>query len=397
MKINKSNSFVFSIASSVTLLATLSSSQAMEQSANAGDFFRQSGKLKFTVEETIPDNCQDREAAIALLKSVALTTVETEKEEGTKKEVGFSFPTTAPWCLLTAKYINSLNYRPTLGDWGCGHGFFSRHALLSGADPYAIDSSLPAANNANKIIFATKKYLPLGLDIKNLYKAAKTSVVMPGASFMNRTNDINVAFNVIHYLNPSDADLFLANLFKNTKDNGIAILSSDTPLDKNNIQNVFYDQNRLIGVKYPGYGVYNISTVKFLSAPTIANTLVFSVANITEEEQEGKNIKMGQMHKGSYPFISTYHNGQTTLVDSPNSEAGLLSRYTEPYCYATGHQLFNKFDYAGLKNVMELAGFSVLNGWYTDHNSDTLIPHDSEEVNNIRASKVVVVAQKVVK
>lgn len=390
MRSNKKKIFACSIVLSLPLFACLTPLQAMEQRASASDFFRQSGKLKFTVEETIADNCQDRDAAISLLKSAPLTSVEIEKG------VGLAFSTTAPWCLLTAKYIKSLKYRPILGDWGCGHGFFSTHALLSGANPYAIDSSLAAANITNKHICEARKHLPPGLNIKDLYRAANTSVLKPSARFMYLTKDINVAFNVIHCLSPSEADLLLTNLFENTRDNGIAIINCDTPFDQNNIQNVYYNQRKEMGLKYPGYGVYNFSSVVFFSSPEISNLLCLSVGRITEEEQESKRKKMGKMYRGSYPFISDYHNGQTTMVTNSNSEASLLAECNESYYYATGHQLFNKFDYAGLKNVMELAGFTVLNGWYTDDNSDTLYPHDSEEVDTIRASKLVVVAQKIV-
>jgi len=46
---------------------------------------------------------------------------------------------------------------------------------------------------------------------------------------------------------------------------------------------------------------------------------------------------------------------------------------------------------------MELAGFTVISGWYTDHDRDTLYPVNHPDLDKIRKSKVVIVAQKLTK
>ena len=390
------------LAFSGMLVASVYSTEAAEDGIHNTDLFRQTGIIRLTVEETIPENSQKKLEAINLLKSIQLTSVKTDVEPSVKKEVGYSFPTSAPWCLLTTKYIKSLNFRPNLGDWGCGHGFFSRHALISGANPYAIDSSLQAANEANKIIFQTKGYIdiPEGLKMTDLYKAANVSVVNPGNKFMERKNHINVAFNVLHYLSPSDADIFLQNLYTNTTDNGVVIICFDTPFDPNKTSMDYYNEGKQNNLKYPGYGVYSKSTIVFLDNTNAKNYLTRGAYRPTEEEEKKEKFKMGQLYSGIYPKITEFENadnGQTLKIgqgDPVDHPLNILNQSQRPYCYATGHQAFNKFDYNGLRNVVELAGFSVINGWYTDHSIDTLYPHDNVDLDKIRKSKVVIVAQK---
>lgn len=392
---------IFSIITfSSLLISSIQSIKAAEESNLNTDLFQTTNPIVLTLDETIPEDCQMRNQAIRLLKETQLTSVKTDptgmSENATKKEVGFSFPVTAPWCLLTAKYIKSLNFRPNMGDWGCGHGFFSRHALLSGANPYAIDSSLPAAQEANKVIFGFRAYLPLGLNVKELYKASNVSVVKPGSTFMSRQNHINVAFNVIHYLNPTDADLFLTNLYNNTLDNGLIILCCDTPFDQNNVGTNYYNHRTSQGLRYPGFGVYNSTNVIFLDDLSNKRSFLRSICDISPEEEKSGKFKMGELYNGMYPLDPIYDNGQTIQVDSLNAEKDIFGGYANrPYRYATSHQTFNKFDYKGLKNVLELAGFTVVNGWYTDHNLNTLYHHDDEaNLSRIRKSKVVIVAQK---
>jgi len=387
----KQRQSIFSFLAVITLLSTGTPAYAMEE---ALDLFRVRTPIKLTLEETIPDGPKKADIC-AFLKAVTLENVKTDAEPGVKKDVGFSFATTAPWCLLAAKYIQSLDRRPNLGDWGCGHGFFSRHAVLSGANPYAIDSSLAAANEANKRIFESKAYLAKGLKIQDLYKASNASVTNPGDKFMARQNDINVAFNVLHYLCPRDADLFLKKLYENTKDNGIVILSCDTPRNPNHTSTDFYEGNVAKGLKYPGYGVYSTSSISFKDTLSKTSTLERHVEAITPAEEEAQKFKMGEQYKGLYPLPpeQDYDNGQTIMVNEDFPDGDILRDIRRPYYYATGHQTKNKFAYGALKNVLELEGFTVLNGWYTDQTVDTLYPFDTEDLK-IWGSKVVVVAQK---
>lgn len=396
--INKQN-LLSIFAFSALLFVTTPYAESSEPD-NDTSLFRQKGIIRLTLEETIPENCQKKGELITSLRSSQLTNVPTEVEPGIKKEVGYTFPNTAPWCLLAAKYIKSFRgNRPNLGDWGCGNGFFSRHAVIAGANPFAIDSSLPAANEANRTIYKTGSYLPDGLDIKELYKVSHASVVNPGPVFMNRKNHVNVAFNVIHYLSPCDADLLLNNLFKNTENNGILILCCDTPFDSNNVAGVYYQEGKKLGLKYPGYGIYSKSTIVYLDDQKNKNYLTRSVYRPTAKDEKAEKFKMGCIYGGIYPVTNDYKldNGQTLKVtqEFPNTHAlNILKDSRRPYCFSTGHQAFNRFDYPGLKNVVELAGFSVLNGWYTDHWLNDLYPYDHEGPEEIRKSKVVLVAQK---
>jgi len=374
---------VFSFLAVFALLSMGIPAHAMEEDL---DLFGGTTPLKLRLEETIPAGPKKADIC-KFLKSVEETEVKTDAEAGLTKESGFSYPTMAPWCLLASKYIQSRKDRPDLGDWGCGHGFFSRHAMLSGANPYAIDSSLAAANEANKQIFESKRYLPEGVKMKELYKVSNTSVTNPCPKFMERQNDINVAFNVLHYLCPTDADLFLEKLYENTKDNGIVILSCDTPRDPGNVCQAFYEANKANGLKYPGYGVYSISSLKSLEGKK-KGIVIRGVSPITPEEEAARKFKMGVTYRGLYPLQAESRDNGETIVVHP--EAGDLE---PPYAFNTVHQARNNFHYPELKNVLELAKFTVLNGWYTDHMLDTLYPFDTRDLN-ILGSKVVVVAQK---
>jgi len=352
------------------------------------DVLRSQKPLKVTLEETIPGG--DKKAEIvAFLKSVPITPVDVDHEVGINKTGGFSFPTTAPWSLMITKHIKSLKVRPNLGDWGCGHGFFSRHALLSGANPWALDSSKAAATEANKNIWATKKYLAKGLELKNLYKVFHGSVTDPSAEFTARQNHINIAFNVLHYLSPSDADRFLQKLYENTASLGIVVLCCDTPFDPNGISLAFYQKRKKQGVKYPGFGLYSSSTVVFQDGRQ--GDKERAVSSITEAEEKAGTFKMGHLYQGVYP-PHAIDNGQTIRVDNPSLGRGILGKDVAPYTYSSIHYAFNKFDFQGLAMVLESAGFSVINGWYANHHGDTLYPIGV--ASGISASKVVVAAQK---
>jgi|GEM_PF-1680931 len=382
---------VFLFLAVFTLLSAETLAHAMEE---ALELFGATKPLTLALAETIPEGPQKADIC-AFLNSATMTMVRTDAEAGVTKENGFSYPTMTPWCLLAAKYIQSLERRPDLGDWGCGHGFFARHALLSGANPYALDSNLAAVREAKKNIWAVKQYLPKDLKLKNLYKVFHHSVTDPGAEFMARQNDINVAFNVLHYLRPMDVDLFLTKLYENTKDNGIVILSCDTPRDLDGLRQDFYEANKAKGLQYPGYGVYNISSLTFLDSKE-KGLVIRGVSPITPEEETSRKFKMGVTYEGLYPssLEPSYDNGQTITVNKKCLGGHLLAGALEqPYFYHTVHQARNNFHYPELKKVLELAKFTVLNGWYTDHMLDTLYPFDTKDFN-ILGSKVVVVAQK---
>jgi hypothetical protein len=53
----------------------------------------------------------------------------------------------------------------------------------------------------------------------------------------------------------------------------------------------------------------------------------------------------------------------TEANDYENGQTIILGDIQEPYCYATGHQVFNKFDCEALARVLKMTGFEVLNSW----------------------------------
>lgn len=385
------------------ILIAMSSSHvyAMEpEDKSPHSIFTREGPLKLTLEETLPINLQERDKALMLLKSTPLEFVKITESSPTqtpgKPDVGYTFPTTAPWCLLTTQYIKETSEttgnRINVGDWGCGHGFFARHAVLSGANPYVIEFHQLAAQEANKNIYGVRKYLPEELDIKGLYKAFHGSVTNPIASFMSRRNNVNVAFNVLHHLTPEDADLFLKNMFENTAPDGLIVICCDTPFFPSDAD--YYNEGLKNGRRYPGFGIYNKSNIVFSSNLNQKSTVRLSVYRPTEDELN--KFKMGHFYHGSYPPNMLLDDTQTIFVEDPTGRApGNILKTKEPYYYRNSYQLMNLFDYGALKDIVESAGFAVLNGWYTDHMSDTLYPHDVKVSPSLcKKSKVVLVAKK---
>jgi hypothetical protein len=362
--------------------------------------FMKKGPIQLTLEETLPINLQDRNGALALLSSTPLEFVKITESSSAKTpgtpDVGYTFPTTAPWCLLTTQYIKetveSSARRVNVGDWGCGHGFFARHALLSGANPYAIELHKLAAQEANKNIYGARKHLPEGLDIKELYKAFHGSVTRPIANFMNRTNDINVAFNVLHHLTPEETDLFLKKMFENTTQDGLIVICGDTPFFPSDAD--YYNEGLKKGLKYPGFGIYNKSSIVFSSNVNQKSTVRLSAYRPTKKELH--QFEMGHGYLGSYPPNKHLDDTRTIFMDDQTGKAPEnILKTKEPYYYRNSYQLMNLFDYGALKNIVESAGFAALNGWYTDHMSDTLYPHDVKVSPSLcKKSKVVIVAKK---
>lgn len=375
--------------------------------------FKTQGRIQLSIEETIPLNCQSRGEALQILKNRVIVSVTQPRDQNIQDErlvaatrlFGNTIPSTAPWCLLTAKYIQSLGARPDVGDWGCGHGFFSQHAVLAGANPWAIDFTKEAAENANRNIWAFRKYLPQNLDMKKLYKVSHTSAANPIENFMKRKNDINVAFNLIHYLTPDDADQFFTNLFLNTKDNGIVILCTDTPFDPDFLgteTTAFYKEGVEKGLKYPGFGVCSVSQVMFSNSqpPYLIKHRSYRPS---KQELDEKKFQIGYNYKGIYPKFNEIdeknNGGILSLREAAPYDARLktvLEREPTAYGFGTNHALYNLFDFPELKKVMEEAGFSVINGWYTDRNLDTLYPLNDAPTDLTLRGKVILVGQKIV-
>jgi len=361
----------------------------MPSTAMEEEELRSEKPRKVRLEETIPEGAK-KQAIVKFLKTTPKASIHIEDVPGDKRRFGYAFPPSAPWCLLVAKYIKSKSWgeRPNLGDWGCGYGFFSVQAVLSGANPWALELGKAVATKANENIWGVKKYLSSDLKLKDLYRVSQRSVVDPGPEFMARQNHINVAFNVMHYLCPTDADLFLQNLYSNTADNGLVFLSVDAPFAPDGKALRFYNERKAQGVKYPGYGVY--SAVISLSDEEGDR----SVLPVTEEEEKSRTFEMGRKYPGLHsldakPVDADEKKKAVTKVCSDIDIFGRrLSDFDDAY-----HKTFNKFEYEGLKKVLESAGFSVINGWYTDQDIDILYPVNIQKPP-IHRETVVVVAQK---
>jgi len=147
-------------------------------------------------------------------------------------------------------------------------------------------------------------------------------------------------------------------------------------------------------VKYPGLGLYTKSNIIFKSDMNKKLSAILSVHRPTEEEKSV--FKTGQCYNGSYPGNDLVDDTKTLFVDDPSgTSTGNILNNQRPYYYQNFHQLLNIFDYGALKIVVEAAGFTVINGWYTDHVIDTLYPHDAEINPSLcKKTKVVIVAQK---
>lgn len=370
----------------ITALTTL---RAAEVNFHALDvFLRQPGPIRITLEETLP-GIVPREEACALLK---LSSPISPQLKG-QQDVGIAYPTWAVWTLLAAKMIaltsQSEKFRINVGDWGGGPGFFACHALLSGANPYVIDSNIEIAADAQRVISGAKPYLSPGLKIRDLAKVFCGSVTTPAEKFMERQNHINVGFNIIHFLSPSQTDQFLKNLFINTVPGGRVVLCCDTPFsevkDNQQVLIEWYTQRMKAGNRYPGYGVYGI-----MFDTTNRKPVIFSASDLAQEDEQSGKIKTGNIYSGYYqaPELPPTICWQTATG--------------ELHDYEAFHQAKNAFDYFGLRNVLEYFGFKVIKGWYTDFRCtgqshsfcpNTLYPIDYEGPETNR-TKVVIVAQK---
>ncbi len=333
---------------------------------------------------------------------------------------GTIFQRQQPWCLMAAQAIRELyessGERPNVGDWGCGHGQFSLHALISGGNPYGIELHKAAAEDAIETIFKAKKHLPKslklkGIKTKNLYHVLQGSVSEPTSNFMTRQNHINVCFNVLHHLIPSDIDLLLRKMFENTVQGGFVIFCSDTPVLSESQCRDYHRQGLAQKLKYPGFGVYNTSQYLFTEDMSKGKKEDVNGEDPRErnkhrsisrpEKAEKLDLKAGHTYAGSYPPVYGIDTEGKMFTD-----AGIIIEIDETnmggpadflggskgYHYTNRHYLFNFFDYTSLSRVLKDAKFTVVNGGYTHRESSVLFPHDGDR--DSRCDKVVLVAQK---
>ena len=158
----------------------------------------------------------------------------------------------------------------------------------------------------------------------------------------------------------------------------------------------FFGLGREGRVKYPGFGIYNRIDITYKADPTKKHYVTASIKEL-EAEELGK-FEMGYCYEGAYPknSFTQFDDTKTLFVDDPSgTHRENIVGIKKPYYYKTTHQLVNQIDYPTLQRVIEEAGFTVGGGWYTDHNNDTLYPHDVEiDPSVCKKTKVVVVAKK---
>lgn len=340
-----------------------------------------------SLDEILPSNLTDEQKTEikSFIQSTKLTLIKTQHDPKSMNEpvrdVGYTFPTLAPWCLLALEEIKNQSEktgkRIPIGDWGGGYCYFSRDAIIFGALPNVLEKHKDIATIANNTIYTAKKFLPQDLRMDHLYKVFVDSVTNPAKNFMDRKNQINVSFNVIHHLNPEEADKLIHNMYENTLDNGLIFIVSATPYTSNINREIaidYYKKRQEEGEKYPGFGLYNSAKRQNFLGGRI-ETMAHSVVPFVKKSHQ--HLEMAVDYSGIFPKNVKYED----IV------------YKNDYAYNYYYHLYNPMDHISLSNIIEQAGFTVLKSWYCGHDSSELFSPDS---NNFK-SKVVVIAKKIAK
>lgn len=347
-----------------------------------------------TLEETIASDCQNQEDLLEILRNTPLTS---NPGLVSTIDVGFTFPSTTPWCLYAAKLIKDLydatGGRVPVGDWGSGLGFFARHALVAGATVNALELDKQTAISSAPYIKKISPHLPDGVQIKDIFKTYFGNATDLTPEFMARQNQVNVAFNVIHHLTPSQVSVVLSKMFENTTEGGWVVLCCDAPLLA--IEGRFYEDSLAAGIKHPGFGVYNHVDLIYSNGRTPNATLNIELL----PEEAALKLGAGKSHPGLFSndpaVMSLPHTGTNiTQKDHDSSALSTIMSFPGPYAYSYRHNVVNKYRFEALSALFEEAGFKVTHGWYADHTSPILYPHQHPLPKGVYGSKVVIVAQK---
>lgn len=301
-------------------------------------------------DQLLANNVESKEDIIKILKSKSPSGVVKILDNGTKLDYGVTFANSFPWTKLTAQVIKRMfdrtGERVTVGSWGCGYGYSEALLLLAGADLKALDLNEDAANSANRYLFSLVRLSKIG-DMKSpKYTLACSSVENPPPPFMDRKNQINVCFNVIHYLNPEQSESLLDNLYNNTLDGGFVVISC-LALDKDLVEVYNIDMSR----DYPGYKLYSEVYICDQIEPRCTLT---QVSEVTDENKDAMWTPIVE------PMVMVA-NRAGSRFEAAAEDLNLLS-----YRYLIHHRVVNKFTIEALGELLAKHGFVFVKGFEAD-------------------------------
>lgn len=282
-------------------------------------------------------------------------------------EFGKTFRANTSYAQLAAMLVelnaSSLPEFPFLiGDWGCGQGYTGVFLLLAGngnASLKLFDPVKKTAEKANSVLhkIATKylaeKYKKYSRNEDNpSFTVSIGTGEQPPKAFMARQNDLNIAFNIMHMMDPGQCDAFLSNLYKNTKRNGIAMIVTGCFFEEVEELVGIYQQREQAGVRYPGYGIYIFSPI---TVETTSSEPSHAKVSFVSDFPKDSFIKPGDVWNGSHPddhSPSLKHHVTDTQVCMCRN---FLTRST-------------------LVRRLEEQGFTIINSFYVNKNNSNLYP-----------------------
>jgi hypothetical protein len=367
---------------------------AMETTSIPDNILKKKGPITVHVRDGISTTLvggANFEALLSRLEKLPMETVKAVK--GTHPQVpiqklGFTFSPCASWNTLEAIYILSL-YKSTgelvrVADLACGKGSFTLQALCAGGNVFAMEQDAVAAKEAIRKIWGDK-----GFPLKSNCEVVRGSIIVPGPKFWGRKNQVVVLNNIIHQLTPADVDKLLANVWKSLEEGGVAFICCDTtaPFPQ---EETTYLENVGKGIRYPGYGIVNVTQLETDNREP--EVLTRSFKNIPHAEEQ--KFPMGFSTLGSYPQHTFTPAGTTAvlkddaplllrdpadrrfheLIDPQRRIWDKLSAQTTSYKAINSFIPMNVFDEPELKSLVEGFKFEVINAWYTNTGTNILSP-----------------------
>jgi SAM-dependent methyltransferase len=355
MKIFHASSTAVAIAAKLIIVSAIISSWGLVAAdfvTETCEFFsnisqEEIDNLKF--DQLLANNVESKAEIIEILKSKSHSSVHRKLADGTKLDYGFTFAHGFPWTKLTAQAIKDMfdrtGERVTVGSWGCGYGYSEALLLLAGADLKALDLNEDAANSANRYLFSLVRLSKIG-DMKSpKYTVAHASVENPPRPFMDRKNQINVCFNVMHYLRPEQNERLLDNLYNNTLDGGFVVISC-MALDEELVR-----AYNMLG-DYPGYKLYSeVYICDNQKRPR------FTLTQISEVTDENENAMWASILE---PVVMVKNRAGSRF------EAAAEDLSLSSYSYLIHHRVVNKFTIEALEKLLAKHGFVFVKGFEAD-------------------------------
>jgi hypothetical protein len=232
-----------------------------------------------------------------------------------------------------------------VGSWGCGYGSAEALMVLAGANLKAFDKNRAVAQEANKFLWSITRLAGIG-DKSNLpYSISCADVELPKEVFMKRKNQLNICFNVMHYLTPKQNKSLLSNLFENTVENGFVVITAMS------IDEHLPEESRInLGDEYPFYKIYRYLMVYDAVNGKCLLSQISDFEDIVEDEE--------------YLMCRP----ESTIIEPSKIPAGIskfLSQkfpHTEFMC-SFMKRAINYFTVDTLKRLLENQGFVFIKGF----------------------------------